>query len=79
MHEQTETVIPNKRPKVADIQRVLAGGKRLTAREIAAELQTTPRQVQQVVSNAFWPKKRSVWLGRYKEDYHGAEYVYFLV
>ncbi len=54
-----------------DIRRALAGGKQLTAREIALSIGRTPRAVQLAVCNPGWG-----WLGREKRGSQG--YVYFL-
>lgn len=55
----------------ADVQRVLAGGRRMTAREIAEELGTTTRAVHQVVT-----KDVGGWIERKKPE--AIEYMYFL-
>lgn len=55
----------------ADIKRALAGGKRLTAREIARVLHANTRAIQLALCNPGWG-----WIGREKP--RGGEFVYFL-
>lgn len=63
-----------RRPHRKDIERALAGGG-LTVREIAEKLDTTTRQVHQVVCNLI--RDRSRWLSRMM-PVGGREYRYFL-